>query len=179
MPLNNDKDWLLTAARGLLALMIGLLLLTMALVAFGALAVVTFRRSENAARIAEAGYSGSIGVWGIFLGLLAVCGLLFLALRFAIELSRIVKSVGEGDPFVPANAERLSRMGWFALVVCLGSNAMAAARTHFERVMGSTDPSENLTGSLVGGIALVLTLFILARVFRKGTEMRGDLEGTV
>lgn len=29
------------------------------------------------------------------------------------------------------------------------------------------------------GILLVILLFILARVFRKGTEMREDLEGTV
>jgi Zn-dependent protease with chaperone function len=29
------------------------------------------------------------------------------------------------------------------------------------------------------GIILVVTLFILARVFRQGAEMRADLEGTV
>jgi hypothetical protein len=30
-----------------------------------------------------------------------------------------------------------------------------------------------------GGLLLTLVLFILARVFRKGAEMRADLEGTV
>jgi hypothetical protein len=31
----------------------------------------------------------------------------------------------------------------------------------------------------LGGVILSLTLFVLARVFRKGTDMREDLEGTV
>ena len=30
-----------------------------------------------------------------------------------------------------------------------------------------------------GGLILILTLFILARVFRHGAAMREDLEGTV
>ena len=32
---------------------------------------------------------------------------------------------------------------------------------------------------VLGGILLALVLFILARVFRKGAEMRAELEGTV
>jgi hypothetical protein len=34
-------------------------------------------------------------------------------------------------------------------------------------------------GISFGGFLLALVLFILARVFRKGTEMREELEGTV
>jgi hypothetical protein len=34
-------------------------------------------------------------------------------------------------------------------------------------------------GLSFGGVLLALVLFILARVFRKGAEMRAELEGTV
>lgn len=178
-PRNDEKDWLLTVARVLLMVVTGVLAITMALLAFGAVAIVTFRRTATAEKIAEAGFDGMLSVWGIFAGLIVVCGLLFLAMRFSTELGRIVQSVGEGDPFMPVNAARLSRMAWLALALSLGGNAVTMAKAHFDRLAGSTQSPDNLTGSLFGGIALVLTLFILARVFRKGAEMRDEIEGTV
>ena len=39
--------------------------------------------------------------------------------------------------------------------------------------------AEDAANMLVSGLVLTLVLFILARVFRLGTAMRDDLEGTV
>jgi hypothetical protein len=174
-----SRDPLLAAAQLVLAVMAGLLMLTIALVVIGAVAVVTFQRAPIAARIADAGLAEPVGIWGLFAGLLAVCGVLFMALRFVIALGEIVKSVDEGDPFIPANARRLTQMGWLALAIQVGAGVLAFGQTRLERLMGSTEPPANATGTMVCGIMLILILFILARVFRKGTEMREDLEGMV
>jgi len=116
---------------------------------------------------------------------LAIVGVLILggailamAFLFLEHLRKMIDTVGQGDPFVPENAERLTAMAWLALtiqllVIPIGGLVLLAARQfkpenfHFE------------AGLDLGGIILVITLFILARVFRKGTEMREELEGTV
>jgi HAMP domain-containing protein len=174
-----SRDPLLAAAQLVLAIFAGLIMFAITMVVLGAGAVATIQRAEVAAKIAEAGVADAIGVWSIFAGLLALGGLLFMALRFTVELGEIVKSVDQGDPFTPVNAQRLTRMGWLALAVYLGGLALASGQARLERLAGSTHPASSLTGVVVGGMMLVLTLFILARVFRKGTEMREELEGTV
>ena len=39
--------------------------------------------------------------------------------------------------------------------------------------------AEDALNAAIGGFLLSLVLFILARVFRLGAEMRSDLEGTI
>ena len=93
-------------------------------------------------------------------------------------LRRIIDTVTHGDPFIAANADRLRNMGWLLIMVNLlllplPYLADAVSRLLNEPVTGGAD------GVSGNGILLALLLFILARVFRKGTEMRADLEGTV
>lgn len=83
-------------------------------------------------------------------------------------LWQIVGSVGTGSPFDGVNADRLTRMGWLALLLTVTSLVQKTVVDQSETLF---DPS--------GGLLLALTLFILARVFRQGTAMREDLEGTV
>ncbi|PZU15567.1 MAG: hypothetical protein DI591_09455 [Citromicrobium sp.] len=95
----------------------------------------------------------------------------------------MVVSVSEGDPFVPANAERLSRMGWTALtghLLALLVGALVLWFTHEVKdgANGKLVIEDHISISL-SGIMLILTLFILARVFRQGAMMRAELEGTV
>lgn len=116
--------------------------------------------------------------WLIIALLSAVAGLLYLGWRFFIHLLRIVKSVGEGDPFVPANADRLTAMAWLMLAINLIGIPVAALGVYIAKLADET-PENMEIGVDAGGILLILTLFVLARVFRKGTEMRADLEGTV
>ncbi|KLE34548.1 DUF2975 domain-containing protein [Aurantiacibacter luteus] len=116
--------------------------------------------------------------WEAAGALALVLVILVLMFFFFDRLVRIVRTVGEGDPFQPANAQRLSQMGWLmlgvqVLTVPLGALGMFVART-FEEQGG--------TGDMVidpSGIIMIVVLFILARVFRHGAAMREDLEGTV
>lgn len=114
----------------------------------------------------------------LFIGLVVVV-LLFV---FFGTLRTIISTVGEGDPFAPANADRLSLMGWLMLGVQLAlipATALAIQLAQYADEMGE-DVHFTIDGGLdLTGILLVIILFILARVFRHGAAMREDLEGTV
>jgi len=101
-----------------------------------------------------------------------------LAFLFFRQLGRIIATVGEGEPFAAANAGRLTEMGWLALA----GQAVAILATPLLAYLASSFPPDTIdvdAGLSLNGIVLVIVLFILARVFRKGAEMREDLEGTV
>lgn len=169
------KDPLLAFARIALAIMFGLLSFAMVMVAIGVGALLTVQHGTIAADIAAAGLPPAT-IWGIAAGLVGIIAMLFLALRFVVELRRIVGSVDDGDPFIPQNAERLARMGWLVLAIHAIGIPLAVAATWLSKLTEDGDIDASFSS---GGIVLVLTLFILARVFRKGTEMRTELEGTV
>lgn len=119
----------------------------------------------------------ALAVIGIMLFALAVVTLVFLFLE---NLRRIIATVGEGDPFMPVNARRLTAMAWLMLAVELITIPMAALGLHLMVIFELEEGSRQAAlGFDFSGLILVVTLFILARVFRKGAEMRSDLEGTV
>ncbi|TYC89355.1 DUF2975 domain-containing protein [Novosphingobium sp. BW1] len=97
-------------------------------------------------------------------------------------LKRIIDTVGEGDPFVPINATRMTIMAWLSLAVQIVALPLAGLATWIHNVteMDDMETAINFDSGFDGnGILLMLVLFILARVFRKGAEMREELEGTV
>lgn len=102
-------------------------------------------------------------------------GLLYF---FARLLGRIIDTVGAGDPFVPDNAARLGTMGWLALAFQFLAIPIAAMSTYVGLQLPvaalHVDPSISFNG-----VMMAIVLFILARVFRRGAEMREELEGTV
>ncbi|MEW4449033.1 DUF2975 domain-containing protein [Qipengyuania sp. JC766] len=111
---------------------------------------------------------------------LAIVVLFFL---FFDKLRRIIRTVGEGDPFVPQNARRLSLMAWYMLAVQLVALPLTAIGVYLAGIFSELD---EVSLTVDGGwgfdgssILLIITLFILARVFRQGARMREDLEGTV
>lgn len=111
----------------------------------------------------------------IVAGAAIVLAILVLGILFALQLLRIIGTVKNGDPFEPQNAVRLTRMGWYALGATVASwfaGGIASWLTqHFRGLEAHISP--------VGGLTLVITLFILARVFRHGAAMRDDLIGVV
>ncbi|KTR85316.1 hypothetical protein NS277_00115 [Novosphingobium barchaimii] len=120
----------------------------------------------------------------IVIGLLTVATVLVLILfRIFQLLKRIVDTVGAGDPFVPINATRLTQMAWLTLGVQLASALIGGIATLLDRVAGDAPHIRGEiqvdSGVSGNGLLLMLILFILARVFRKGAEMRAELEGTV
>ena len=115
---------------------------------------------------------------GFFLLIIAIVVLTFL---FFGKLRAIISSVGDADPFVPENADRLNAMAWLLLV---GQILMIPVAGLGLIVAKWADEVENADVTIDAGIDLigilmVVILFILARVFKHGAAMREDLEGTV
>jgi Protein of unknown function (DUF2975) len=86
------------------------------------------------------------------------------------ELLRIIDSARIGDPFIPENARRLRTIGWLLLAFnfCVSSTVSAALRGGF------TFPFVSFSGVLT-----VLLVFVLARIFDTGSQMRAELKETV
>lgn len=177
------RDPLLAAAKVLLALLMGLLAIAGAGLVLGAILAPVFEAEILAQIAAEAGQSPPRGfVWGLAALLLAIAALVAMIVYFLLMLWRIVGTVAAGDPFVPENARRLSLMGWLALAGNILAVVIGAGAVWLARVAEVLDDDFELGeefGFDASGLILILTLFILARVFRKGTQMRDELEGTV
>ncbi len=115
-------------------------------------------------------------VSAILLVAAVLCGVLF---RIFQLLKRIVGTVADGDPFVPDNAARLTQMAWLSLVVQLLGLPLSGLGAWINHIGEGHTRIETMGGVSGNGLLLMLILFILARVFRKGAEMRAELEGTV
>jgi len=175
----NDikSDPLLTTARYLLGIVMGLCAFAGTMVIIGLGALLSFERDRLLAKLAAAGVAegGYIAVVAAFVLIATMIALTFLFLR---ELFRIVQSVERGDPFNPINADRLRRMAWLNLTIQLILFMLAgisASIGDFRAALLAEDAFSIATGATL----LTLVLFILARVFRVGAEMRAELEGTV
>ena len=88
----------------------------------------------------------------------------------------IVATVGTGNPFVAANAARLSAIAWALLALELTHLAVAAVAAS---VSSAAVPLHIGWGFSLTRLLAVLLLFVLARVFEQGASMREELEGTV
>ena len=173
---HQPKDPLLTAATALVWIILGVLAFAGAIVTICIPGVIFF-----GAEFVDAPELNPLAVETkalICVLLAGVAGVLFLAWRFFHAMLGIVKSVGQGDPFVPINAERLTAMAWTVLAMNIAAIPLAALGIHIASLAGQGGGSMQAAFDL-GGIILALTLFILARVFRHGAAMREDLEGTV
>lgn len=148
-----------------------------------AVPLLLFFRGEIVAKYAEEVGDPTV-VFPVFalVGVMLL-GIALLAMLFVFfgKLRQIINTVGEGDPFQPANADRLSMMAWLALggqLLFIPALALGTYLASFADEM--EDVHLTIDGGLdIEGILLVIILFILARVFRHGAAMREDLEGTV
>jgi hypothetical protein len=109
---------------------------------------------------------------------IAVLGLAAIPLTHVVlkRLLAIVETVRAGDPFVPANADRLQSIAWALLTLQLLSLVIGGIA---KAVSIPAHPLDLDAGFSINGWLAVLFTFLLARVFAEGTLMREDLEGTV
>ena len=116
----------------------------------------------------------------IWIAAIMAIGLAIVAMLFVFfgKLRRIIGTVGEGDPFQPENAQRLSLMAWLMLAINILALPVAGLGAYIAKTAGE-EPGTVDASFDFGGLVLILTLFILARVFRHGSAMREELEGTV
>jgi hypothetical protein len=174
------QDPLLTFAK--LATIVVRVVLVVAMIAIGiamaaaAIAAAGYLPDDVSVEFAPTLRDGTI--WIAVLAMLAALFALGLTYDFVVRLAQIIDTVGQGDPFVMDNAARLTRMAWLALGVQLLGIVMAIVATwagsRLDEGVFNIQADVSFTG-----VGLAIVLFILARVFRKGAEMREELEGTV
>lgn len=170
----RPRDPLLAVARFVLGAAMAVFLFAVAAIAI-VISFVVVMRDKLLAELAGQGAPPE-AIWAIIPILLIAAGAAVLGFYFFRNLYRIVGSVGEGDPFVPINAERLRAMGWIVVAVHVLGIPLAALASWLESITENSHTDIEVTFS---GLLLAMILFILARVFREGTRMRDELEGTV
>lgn len=163
----GKSDALLQVAKILIT--IGMIVLVLAAIIFIILLTAFFLRPEL---LAVTGAPPTQFLW-MFGPLIVI--LFALGFQFLRTLRRIVVSVEIGNPFTTANADRLRVMAWLALAI----QAVSIIATMLSTYTGGKESEIDATMSAFTGILVALVLFILARVFRVGAEMREELEGTV
>jgi hypothetical protein len=167
--------WLLHAATLLIFLLIGAMVLAL-FALLGASAFGLLTQAEVLEVVQDLGMGArQIVLVGAFALLSALaCTVLLL---FAVMLTtRIVESAMNGNPFVPQNADRLMQIGWLLL-------AINVAGWFIEPMLEMMVPEKLADGISFDmspmGLLGILLIFVLAQIFRHGTALRADLEGTV
>lgn len=167
---------LLGVTRGLLWLMLALVaVLFLFVIGVGAALIVIWpeiaaeAKSSQVFLDADAMRPQLFALLGFFAAVLAA------ALHILRKLQALVASAA-GDPFIPANADRLRHIGWALVAVQLLALPLGSiARS----IAVPTSQFADMGGINLNGILSILLAFVLAAVFEKGAAMRADLEGTV
>ena len=167
-------DPLLTAARFALLLLGGIILFAFVIMIIGIFAVLTVERAEVMTQVISFDAPPSV-FWLIVAALVIVSAILATALQFIRLRFRMVVSVDRGDTFIAANAARLAQMGWLIVLGQLGILLIWAVEKVVDGYVDDTGINTDLS---LSGWLLALVLFILARVFLRGTDLRAELEGT-
>ncbi|MEQ9317095.1 MAG: DUF2975 domain-containing protein, partial [Henriciella sp.] len=93
-----------------------------------------------------------------------------------MQLKRILSTLADGDPFVPENGPRLTRIAVAIALVELGRYVTVIMLNAFVD-LGSEQPVR-LSINLAAWAAVV-ALFILAQVFREGSRLREEEKMTI
>lgn len=175
----KTSDPLLASAKVLIVLSQIAMIFAMVMLGIGIGALVTVGYAELAGKVADAGAPRQ--AFGFLVAaMVMIMALLLLAYKFFDQLAGIITSVGEGEPFRAENADRLSRMGWLSIGAQVLAAILAGLGKWFEPYAEKAGYNLEVGFNVeLTGILLTLILFILARVFKRGTEMREELEGTV
>ena len=177
MPVESKPDRLLFVTRLILTFLIWFTAAA-ALVCSLLIPIVVLKRGAVVQDLAHGGIRAEALPWMVLLlGLgiaMAVLGYFFFRL-----LRRIVDSVSDGDPFIPINADRLRSMAWLSLGIQAVVIAATPLMIWFDALPHKPNVHHNESGISIGSLVLAMLLFVLARVFRVGAEMREELEGTV
>jgi hypothetical protein len=169
-------QWVLRAGIIVTTLLIGMYVLGVAGMTFG---LVTSRLPLD--RIAH--WTGvtmtaaEIGRMALaaFAGAIAALALIQLILR---ALRRVVASASVGDPFIEANAAELVRVAWLLLGVNV-IDALLKPTVYLLAPDAVRAKVHDIVHISVTGLFAVLLIFVLAQIFRRGSDMRAELAGTI
>lgn len=166
---DGHPDPLLIAARVLLYIFLAGVILAMVLSVIGLVVYVGSRLSEL---FLLANWAIWRPVAAHLLGLVAL-GLISSSIQ---SLLAMMGAVERRDPFNAGNGKGLERIAGSVLGLQLIGLFAALIGLPIGGDINGFDIHLKLSP---GGVAVVLLLFILARVFRQGAAMRDDLDGTV
>jgi hypothetical protein len=169
-------QWVLRAGIVVTTLLIGLFVLGVAATIFGlatsrlpldwiAHATGVAMTADEIARIALTAHAGAIAA-------LVLVQLILRALR------RVVANASVGDPFIEANAADLVRVAW----LLLGLDVVDTLIKPMVYLLAPQAVRIKMHGVFpipMTGLFAVLLIFVLAQIFRRGSEMRAELAGTV
>jgi hypothetical protein len=145
---------------------------------FGLALLLSFPFEAKLATRLVAKYGAAVDSTAVIgaLRVLAVVGVasVWIVHQVLAPLNAIIATIAE-DPFVLANADRLTRIGWGLL----GIQLVHLAAGGFIGWLQSYGVETATWSPQLGGWLGVLLAFVLARVFRRGAEMRDDLAMTV
>jgi hypothetical protein len=110
-----------------------------------------------------------------FVGAMAALALVRLILR---ALRRVVASASVGDPFVDANAVELVRVAWLLLGVEV-TDALIKPTVYLLAPDAVRAKIHGIVHISITGLFAVLLIFVLAQIFRRGSDMRAELAGTI
>ena len=177
----TESDLLLTAAKafarilqGVFALAGGIVLLMVPIIMLLSQGMLAdFVDPKNLPSVAMFPIPGVGILLAMAVSLAALC-------LFFGKMHAIIRSVAEGDSFAPENAGRLGAMAWLLLVHEIAAVLVGELRAYLAGIVdGPVGNTIDYSPYDLDGLLIVLVLFILARVFRRGAVMRADLEGTV
>jgi hypothetical protein len=111
---------------------------------------------------------------GEFIGALVGALIFFTGFAYVIsQLRRILDTLADGDPFVPENTPRLTRI---ALAIGLIEVVRNAAAIAIDGILSMGGVTLRIDISVWGA---VIVLLILAQVFKEGTRLREEEKMTI
>ena len=169
-------QWVLRAGIVVTMLLIGMYVLGVAAMIFG-LATSRLPLDKIAHWTGVTMTADEIGRMALaaFAGAIAALALVQLILR---ALRRVVASARVGDPFVEANAVELVRVAWLLLGVTV-VDALIKPTVYLLAPAAVRAKVHDVVHISVIGLFAVLLIFVLAQIFRRGSEMRAELAGTI
>ena len=177
MPVESKHDRLLLITRLVLTFLIWFTAAAV-VVCTALIPIVIFKHGAVVRDLAESGIRAGALPWMVVLLVLGIA-MAILGFFFFRLLRRIVDSVGDGDPFIPINADRLYQMAWLSLALQAVIMAATPLMIWFDALPQKPNVHHGDSGFSIGALVTALLLFVLARVFRVGSQMREELEGTV
>jgi len=109
----------------------------------------------------------------------ALAGLVIMlpiVIYICLQLRRILETLAQGDPFVPENAPRLSRIAIAVAVMELARNLAG----FLVGLLADMGPGDGFRLSLnLAAWAAVAVLVVLSQVFREGTRLREEEKMTI
>jgi len=182
---------LFTATRWLLRLAQAFCLFILAIMGLGIGAVLVGMTSLGASHLGiPASMDGVARNDALVIAALALCGVLlsFALILFIVRaVMAIVDTAISGDPFVNDNARRLTRIGTLLAILIM---VELATNVTVNGLMKRLADLHHVPISAIGGfdfkpdispigLFTILLVFVLAQIFRRGSEMRAELEATV